>query len=147
MTMANTLGKWIPHFLTILRKSAPLILILFGGVAHANWVAVGDVEGVTFYVELSKVKKTPEGAIDVWWMNSYAAPQYSKGNTESYRSIVFLSTFDCATEMAMSDGGRIYSGEMATGTMLGAFQGEKAWKDIQPQTVLFALFQMVCSKH
>ena len=123
-----------------------LILFWVGNVSEANWVPLGDVDGVTFYVELSKVKKTQEGAYDVWWMNSFSSPQHSNNGNETYRSIVFLSTFDCATEMAMSDGGRLYSGEMATGTLIGSFQGEKAWKDIQPQTVLYALFQMVCVK-
>ena len=109
--------------------------------AFAEWTKVDEVDGVTFYIDYTTIRK--DGNVrKVWLVND--KKQRDNDGVVSSRS---QQEFDCKAESNRTIALSTHTGPMAGGDAL--FTGgadPRGWRAIPPNTAIETILKIVCAK-
>jgi Surface-adhesin protein E len=129
----------------------PLITVLFmsNGSAYAEWVAVEKdnlLPGLqTLYIEPDTIRR--EGNLaTVWQLIDFKWMQGSARGPTRFSSTKTHKQFDCAEKrlrlLAFSE----FSLQMGTGIRNDGYVDKDTWLAVEPESINYALWEIVCGK-
>lgn len=122
------------------RGAAILAACLLPTLAWANWVKVGDAEGVTLYMDRSSMQRE-EDVRRVWEIQDLKAP-----DGDGVRSRRYLNEYDCKHQMYRIGNMVSYSGPMLTGRKLFEVEEKGYWRKVGGPTLFTLSFVIHCGR-
>lgn len=96
-----------------------LCLMPFAAGAAGDWVLAGGKNDGSYRIYIrNDVKRLPNGLVEAWEVWDYSEPQSDSDLKITYRSRMWLQSFDCGARSAAVQSLTFYSGGMATGSKL-----------------------------
>ena len=124
------------------------LLMLSGGSAYAEWVAVqknNQLAGsMTVYADPDTIRRR-ENLVTMWQLIDYTIMQGGRSPSR-FSSRKIQKQFDCVGErlrlLALTD----FWGNMGTGEPTGAYIDGGNWVTIEPDSIDHALWEIACNK-
>ena len=124
------------------------LLMLSGGSAHAEWVAVEKnnqlAESMTVYADPDTIRRR-ENLVTMWQLIDYTIMQGGRSPSR-FSSRKIQKQFDCVGKrlrlLALTD----FWGNMGTGEPTGAYIEGGNWVPIEPDSIDHALWEIACNK-
>ena len=122
-----------------------ILLMLSGGPAYAEWVAIGgnDQIGMTTYVDPTTIRRN-SNLVKIWQLNDFKTVQTVEGTS-------FLSTkkqreFNCAEERTRILAATQFSGNMGNSKVVWVNSNEQKWEPVVPGSISQTLLEFACGK-
>lgn len=130
-----------PRMDKIARYFVALLLFPSLGVKASNWDQVAQVpdSGTTYYVDYSRITKTPKG-FKLWAIVDDERPD-PKLHTLSLSYVLELNCEEGKEQYSSLNG---YDGHMAGGEIVFSINEPSQWFDIRPNTVVDDRLKTVC---
>jgi hypothetical protein len=137
----------LPHFLSFW----PLITVLFMShvPAYAEWVAVekdNPLPGLqTLYIEADTIRREGNFAT-VWQLIDFKWMQGSARGPTRFSSTKTHKQFDCAENRVRLLAFTEFSLQMGTGIRNDGYVDKESWLAVEPESINYALWEIVCGK-
>jgi len=121
------------------------LLVLSGGPAYAEWMAVGGNEeaGVTVYADPGTIRRKGNLA-PVWHLNDFKTVQIVKGI--SYLSIKAQHQYICTENRERVLALTKFSGNMGNSKVVYKDSNRGKWKPVAPGSIFHDLGKLACGK-
>ena len=124
-----------------MKKFVALALLLAAHCAHAEWLAVGEQNGASFYIDL----QTATGTGDIrqaWELLDMPEP-----DVDGVRSLRFKMEYDCKGKRSRGLAMLTFAERMAVGTELSSLgEDPDGWEDVEAGTIFDARLRAACGK-
>ena len=124
-----------------MKKFVALALFLAAHCAHAEWLAVGEQNGASFYIDL----QTATGTGDIrqaWELLDMPEP-----DVDGVRSLRFKMEYDCKGARSRGLAMLTFADRMAAGTELSRLgEDPDGWEDVEPGTMFDTRLRAACGK-
>ena len=126
---------------SISRKTLLLAFMMFICVpAFAEWVKMGESDGITFYVDPTTLRK--DGSLRKVW-ELYDLKQREKNGAMSFR---IRSEYDCKEERRRPLASSYHPEPMAQGESFDRFDGAGKWTEIVPRSFADIHLKLICNR-
>jgi len=124
-----------------MKKCVALALLIAAHTAHADWLALGEQNGATFYVDLQTVTGTGETR-QAWELLDMPDP-----DVDGVRSLRFKMEYDCKGTRSRGLEVIAYADRMAAGKELNRLGADpEGWEDVEPGTLFDMRLRAACGK-
>jgi len=124
-----------------MKKFVALALLLAAHCAHAEWLAVGEQNGASFYIDL----QTATGTGDIrqaWELLDMPEP-----DVDGVRSLRFKMEYDCKGKRSRGLAMLTFAERMAAGTELSRLgEDPDGWEDVEAGTIFETRLRAACGK-
>ena len=124
-----------------MKKFVALALLLAAHCAHAEWLAVGEQNGASFYIDL----QTATGTGDIrqaWELLDMPEP-----DVDGVRSLRFKMEYDCKGKRSRGLAMLTFAERMAAGTELSRLgEDPDGWEDVEAGTMFDTRLCAACGK-
>ena len=124
-----------------MKKFVALALFLAAHCAHAEWLAVGEQNGASFYIDL----QTATGTGDIrqaWELLDMPEP-----DVDGVRSLRFKMEYDCKGKRSRGLAMLTFAERMAAGTELSRLgEDPDGWEDVEAGTMFDTRLRAACGK-
>jgi hypothetical protein len=124
-----------------MKKLAALAVLIAAQIAHADWLAVGEQNGASFYIDL----QTATGTGDIrqaWELLDMPEP-----DVDGVRSLRFKMEYDCKGARSRGLAMLTFADRMAAGTELSRLgEDPDGWEDVEPGTMFDTRLRAACGK-
>ena len=124
-----------------MKKFVALALLLAAHCAHAEWLAVGEQNGASFYIDL----QTATGTGDIrqaWELLDMPEP-----DVDGVRSLRFKMEYDCKGKRCRGLAMLTFAERMAAGTELSRLgEDPDGWEDVEAGTMFDTRLRAACGK-
>ena len=124
-----------------MKKFVALALFLAAHCAHAEWLAVGEQNGASFYIDL----QTATGTGDIrqaWELLDMPEP-----DVDGVRSLRFKMEYDCKGKRSRGLAMLTFADRMAAGTELSRLgEDPDGWEDVEAGTIFETRLRAACGK-
>ena len=124
-----------------MKKFVALALLLAAHCAHAEWLAVGEQNGASFYIDL----QTATGTGDIrqaWELLDMPEP-----DADGVRSLRFKMEYDCKGKRSRGLAMLTFAERMAAGTELSRLgEDPDGWEDVEAGTIFETRLRAACGK-
>jgi len=124
-----------------MKKFVALALLLAAHCAHAEWLAVGEQNGASFYIDL----QTATGTGDIrqaWELLDMPEP-----DVDGVRSLRFKMEYDCKGKRSRGLAMLTFADRMAAGTELSRLgEDPDGWEDVEAGTIFETRLRAACGK-
>ena len=124
-----------------MKKFVALALLLAAHCAHAEWLAVGEQNGASFYIDL----QTATGTGDIrqaWELLDMPEP-----DVDGVRSLRFKMEYDCKGKRSRGLAMLTFAERMAGGTELSRLgEDPDGWEDVEVGTMFDTRLRAACGK-
>ena len=124
-----------------MKKFVALALLLAAHCAHAEWLAVGEQNGASFYIDL----QTATGTGDIrqaWELLDMPEP-----DVDGVRSLRFKMEYDCKGKRSRGLAMLTFAERMAGGTELSSLgEDPDGWEDVEAGTMFDTRLRAACGK-
>jgi hypothetical protein len=124
-----------------MKKFVALALLLAAHCAHAEWLAVGEQNGASFYIDL----QTAIGTGDIrqaWELLDMPEP-----DVDGVRSLRFKMEYDCKGKRSRGLAMLTFAERMAAGTELSRLgEDPDGWEDVEAGTMFDTRLRAACGK-
>ena len=120
-----------------------LLALLIAGSANADWVAIGETDNTTFYIDPTTIRK--DGNLRKVWEIQDLKTRHKDGGM----SRRVMLEFDCKAERYRALANSTHTGPMASGQTIHVGDYERypdSWSEIPPKTAAEFILKMVCAK-
>ena len=124
-----------------MKKFVALALLIAAYCAHAEWLAVGEQNGASFYIDLQTI--TVKGDTrQAWEMLDMPEP-----DVDGVRSLRFKMEYDCKGKRSRGLAMLTFADRMAAGTELSRLgEDPDGWEDVEPGTMFDTRLRAACGK-
>ena len=120
------------------------LLVLSGGPAYAEWVAIGSTDdGMTAYADPDTIRRKEE-TVKMWILFDFKTTQTVAGHL--MLSIKGQEEYDCDGKRRRVLTFSEFSGNMGGGQEVNSTSGEGTWVPVVPEGVVQTLWSFACSK-
>jgi hypothetical protein len=124
-----------------MKKFVALALFLAAHCAHAEWLAVGEQNGASFYIDL----QTATGTGDIrqaWELLDMPEP-----DVDGVRSLRFKMEYDCKGKRSRGLAMLTFADRMAAGTELSRLgEDPDGWEDVEAGTIFETRLRAACGE-
>jgi hypothetical protein len=124
-----------------MKKFVALALFLAAHCVHAEWLAVGEQNGASFYIDL----QTATGTGDIrqaWELLDMPEP-----DVDGVRSLRFKMEYDCKGKRSRGLAMLTFADRMAAGTELSRLgEDPDGWEDVEAGTIFETRLRAACGK-
>ena len=124
-----------------MKKFVAFALLIAAHFAHAEWLAVGEQNGASFYIDLQTV--TVKGDTrQAWEMLDMPEP-----DVDGVRSLRFKMEYDCKGKRSRGLAMLTFAERMAAGTELSRLgEDPDGWEDVEAGTIFETRLRAACGK-
>ena len=124
-----------------MKKFVALALLLAAHCAHAEWLAVGEQNGASFYLDLQTATGTGD-LRQAWELLDMPEP-----DVDGVRSLRFKMEYDCKGKRSRGLAMLTFAERMAAGTELSRLgEDPDGWEDVEAGTMFDTRLRAACGK-
>ncbi len=124
-----------------------VLTMLSSSSAFADWTPTGFADSNEFVVYNDPDRLRQNGRFaNMWELYDYLSPAHDANGKNPYLSAVRLTEFDCRAETSRIRSVTLYSGNMASGTVVANADGTGDWQELGPGTLGRHAWEIACRK-
>ncbi len=124
-----------------MKKLVALALLITAHCAHADWLALGEQNGATFYIDLQTVTGTGDMR-QAWEMMDMPEP-----DADGVRSVRFQMEYDCMGKRSRGLEMLAFAERMSAGKELARLgEDPEGWEDVEAGTMYDMRLRAACGK-
>ena len=124
-----------------MKKFVALALLLAAHCVHAEWLAVGEQNGASFYIDLQTVTGTGDTR-QAWELLDMPEP-----DVDGVRSLRFKMEYDCKGKRSRGLAMLTFAERMAAGTELSRLgEDPDGWEVVEAGTIFETRLRAACGK-
>ena len=124
-----------------MKKFVAIALLLAAHCAHAEWLAVGEQNGASFYIDLQTVTGTGDTR-QAWELLDMPEP-----DVDGVRSLRFKMEYGCKGKRSRGLAMLTFADRMTAGTELSRLgEDPDGWEDVEPGTMFDMRLRAACGK-